>query len=52
MGSFRSAPDLTKHTTVKNEGDFSYAVTHMCGKALPIQVGGFTWKMLTLTRPN
>jgi len=31
MGSFRSTPDLAKHTVFKTEADLNYAVTHMCG---------------------
>jgi hypothetical protein len=31
MGSFRSQPDLVKHTTVKSGIGFTYASTHMCG---------------------
>ncbi len=31
MGSFRSEPELTKHTNTGNFDKISYAVTHMCG---------------------
>lgn len=44
MGSFRSQPDLVKHTEAKEETAFSYAVTHMCGKKTSIQDGESTWK--------
>ena len=48
MGSFRSQPDLVKHTQVKNGlGNMSYAVSHMCGTPSPTQVGASTWKTLT-----
>lgn len=47
MGSFRSQPDLTKHTEVKSGKNFTYVSTHMCGKALLTQAGEFTWKMPT-----
>ena len=48
MGSFRSQPDLVKHTQVKNGlGNMSYAVSHMCGTSSPTQVGASTWKTLT-----
>jgi hypothetical protein len=47
MGSFRSQPDLTKHTEVKSCKNFTYASTHMCGKAILTQAGESTWKMLT-----
>jgi hypothetical protein len=32
MGSFRSEPELTKHTTTGTFDKISYAVSHMCGK--------------------
>lgn len=32
MGSFRSQPDLVKHTTAaKGTANISYVATHMCG---------------------
>jgi hypothetical protein len=31
MGSFRSQPDLEKHTVNKSGNGFTYSVTHMCG---------------------
>ena len=32
MGSFRSQPDLTKHSiNLNGAGNISYAATHMCG---------------------
>lgn len=46
MGSFRSTPELTKHTVVKQGEGLTYAVTNMCGKILTIQDGEFTWRML------
>lgn len=48
MGSFRSQPDKVKHTQTKDCDNFSYAVSHMCGKDGDIQDGGSTWKMLIL----
>lgn len=32
MGSFRSQPDLTKHTEIGQGVGLSYVSTHMCGK--------------------
>jgi|694.fasta_scaffold44418_4 hypothetical protein len=31
MGSFRSEPELTKHTHTGNFDKIAYAVSHMCG---------------------
>lgn len=31
MGSFRSQPDLVKHSVVKNGVGLIHASTHMCG---------------------
>ncbi len=31
MGSYRSTPELKKHTYEMSSLDHSYAVTHMCG---------------------
>lgn len=45
MGSFRSQPDKEKHTQVQNCTNFSYAVSHMCGKDADIQGGESTWRM-------
>lgn len=46
MGSFRSQPDLVKHSISKTGfGNISYAATHMCGKTSAIQVGASTWRM-------
>lgn len=50
MGSFRSQPDLAKHTLVKSSNGLTYAVTHMCGTPFPTQAGASTWKMLTSPR--
>ena len=36
MGSFRSQPDLVKHTVVKNGVGLNYAVSHMCGISFTI----------------
>lgn len=47
MGSFRSQPDLTKHTKKASGPSFEYAVTHMCGNKTLMQVGGFTCRMRT-----
>jgi hypothetical protein len=48
MGSFRSQPDLIKHTVTKNGAQtISFAVTHMCGKFRLIQDGESIWKTLT-----
>lgn len=50
MGSFRSQPDLIKHTVTKNGAqNISFAVTHMCGIPLLIQDGESIWKTLTST---
>jgi hypothetical protein len=32
MGSFRSQPETTKHTEVKQGQGLTYVSTHMCGK--------------------
>jgi hypothetical protein len=45
MGSFRSQPDLAKHTTVKSGVGLNYASTHMCGTSLLTQDGEFTCRM-------
>jgi len=45
MGSFRSQPDLVKHTTLNSGPGFNYAVTHMCGKKASTQDGESTWRM-------
>ena len=47
MGSFRSQPELTKHSEEKKGQGLTYASTHMCGMPSLMQVGGFTWRMLT-----
>jgi len=47
MGSFRSQPELTKHSQEKRGAGLTFATTHMCGTRLLIQVGGSTWKMRT-----
>ena len=47
MGSFRSQPELTKHSIDKKGLGLSYAATHMCGKIICTQVGESTWRMLT-----
>jgi hypothetical protein len=50
MGSFRSQPDLVKHTITKNGAqNITFAVTHMCGIPFLIQDGEFIWKTLTST---
>lgn len=50
MGSFRSQPDLIKHTVTKNGAqNITFAVTHMCGMPLLIQDGEFIWRTLTST---
>ncbi len=36
MGSFRSAPDLEKHTVEKQGLGLNYAVTHMCGNSFTL----------------
>lgn len=36
MGSFRSQPDLAKHSVAKPGPGFTYAVSHMCGNKLSI----------------
>ncbi len=49
MGSFRSQPDLTKHSVSKNgANNITYALTHMCGNSTLIQAGEYTWKTHTL----
>ena len=46
MGSFRSQPDLVKHTLTKNGcGNIHYSASHMCGTVVATQVGASTWKM-------
>lgn len=45
MGSYRSAPDLTKHSYQMSSLDHSYAVTHMCGNNKLIKGGEDIWKM-------
>jgi hypothetical protein len=52
MGSFRSQPDLVKHSAMKQVTGYTYAVTHMCGIDNLIQDGGSTWKMRILLRPS
>lgn len=52
MGSFRSQPDKDKHTQESKCANFSYAVSHMCGKDGDIQGGGSTWKMRILSSQN
>jgi len=47
MGSFRSQPELTKHSQERKGVGLSYATTHMCGILLYIQVGESTWKTHT-----
>ena len=50
MGSFRSQPDLTKHTISKQGlGSLSFAVSNMCGTSPLTQAGESTWKMRTST---
>lgn len=44
MGSFRSSPDNVKHSSTGSGNGLQYAVTHMCGRTLLRQVGGYTWK--------
>lgn len=45
MGSFRSQPDLVKHSVSKSGlGTLTYAVSHMCGKLSPTQDGESTWR--------
>ena len=52
MGSFRSQPDLTKHSiNLNGAGNISYAATHMCGTSALTQVGAFTCKTRTSTSP-
>ncbi len=45
MGSFRSKPDLTKHSISKETTNFSYTVVNMCGSIYFTQVGDFSCKM-------
>lgn len=52
MGSFRSQPDLIKHTEVKNHTPFNYAVTHMCGTTPLMQAGEYIWRMPTSPEQN
>ena len=48
MGSFRSQPDLKKHTHNKDgHGTLTYAVSHMCGTSGFIQAGVSTWRTRT-----
>lgn len=35
MGSFRSQPDLTKHSIEKKGNNLSFAASHMCGTFNP-----------------
>ncbi len=52
MGSFRSQPDLVKHSVSKNgANNITYAVTHMCGNSILIQVGESIWKTHISTSP-
>ncbi len=45
MGSFRSQPDLTKHTETKPGVGLTYVSTHMCGNLyLLLEVGEYIWK--------
>jgi len=34
MGSFRSTPELTKHTSTGSFDNYTFAVSHMCGKIM------------------
>ena len=36
MGSFRSQPDLVKHSQEKKGNNLTYAASHMCGTILSI----------------
>ena len=46
MGSFRSQPDLQKHTDHSLGVGLQYVSSHMCGNYLSLtQVGEFTCKM-------
>lgn len=47
MGSFRSQPELTKHSIERKGNQLNFAASHMCGNYSLIKVGEFTWKMLT-----
>lgn len=50
MGSFRSQPDLVKHSISKaGIANISYAISYMCGTYPLIQVGESTWKTHTST---
>ena len=49
MGSFRSQPELTKHSIEKKGLGLSYAATHMCGNHIWIKVGASTWRTRTST---
>jgi len=52
MGSFRSQPELTKHSEEKKGVGLTYASTHMCGMLFLMQAGGFIWRMLTFVSPR
>jgi len=39
MGSFRSQPDLQKHTEVHQNGVLQFASSHMCGKFISLTLG-------------
>lgn len=45
MGSYRSAPDIAKHTYEMFSLDHSYAITHMCGNLFSIKDGVDTCRM-------
>lgn len=46
MGSFRSQPDLQKHTDLNQGIGLSYVSTHMCGNFLfKTKAGEFTCRM-------
>lgn len=46
MGSFRSEPELTKHTQTGSFEKINFAVSHMCGILwINIKDGEFTCKM-------
>ena len=47
MGSFRSQPDLSKHSIEKRGNNLSFAASHMCGTFTLIQDGESTWRMHT-----
>ena len=52
MGSFRSEPELTKHTIHEWSRDHSYAVCHMCGTFFGMQGGENSWKMQAYQFPH